>query len=129
MDEIWKPIPGYEKFYEVSDRGRVRSVLRLAPHKRYGACVYQSCVLKQTVLRNGYSSVKLSRSSKSKTHYVHHLVLLAFIGDRPRSAERGEIRHLDGCKQNNTVENLMYGTIRENAADRMRHAVERRSFT
>lgn len=28
-DEIWKPIKGYKGFYEVSNKGRVRSVERL----------------------------------------------------------------------------------------------------
>jgi hypothetical protein len=52
---------------------------------------------------------------------VHHLVLRAFVGERPVTIERGEIRHLDGNKTNNVLANLCYGTIKENADDRKRH--------
>ena len=37
MEEIWKPIKGYEGIYEVSSYGRVRSVERIAKRlDRYG---------------------------------------------------------------------------------------------
>lgn len=49
---------------------------------------------------------------------VHHLVAEAFIGPRP---ENLEIRHLDGNRQNNRVDNLAYGTKSENCADSAKH--------
>jgi hypothetical protein len=52
---------------------------------------------------------------------VHEIVLRAFVGPRPYTEERGEIRHLDGNKTSNSLWNLAYGTITENAADRIRH--------
>ena len=37
MDEIWKPIRGYEGLYEVSNLGRVRSLERIMEYKnRWG---------------------------------------------------------------------------------------------
>lgn len=74
-----------------------------------------------TKLRNGYLSVKLAIAGNTKTTYVHELVLRAFVGARPYTETRGEIRHLDGDKTNNRIANLKYGTIVENAADRIRH--------
>lgn len=45
-------------------------------------------------------------------------MLCAFVGPRP---EKAEIRHLDGNPSNNTLENLAYGTARENKNDMIRH--------
>jgi hypothetical protein len=68
-----------------------------------------------------YLSVKLSKAGVTKTRYVHQLVLLAFVGPRPKLDEKGEIRHLDGDKMNNQLANLVYGTQKENMADRKLH--------
>lgn len=120
--EYWKPIPGYEGFYEVSDHGNVRSLLRKVEYGKHGLTVYKGREIKQTLLKNGYLSVKLSNFDGPKTRYVHHLVLRAFVGQRPVTQKRGEIRHLDGNKTHNVLANLRYGTITENVADRMKHA-------
>jgi hypothetical protein len=56
-----------------------------------------------------------------RTAYVHALVLQAFVGARPVTKDRGEIRHLDGDKTNNKLTNLVYGTVVENGADRVKH--------
>lgn len=53
------------------------------------------------------------------TRHVHELVALAFLGPPP-SAEH-EVRHLDGDRTNNRPSNLVYGTAKENAADREAH--------
>lgn len=117
----WRAVPGYEGSYEVSDEGEVRSVTRQVPYGRSGCTLYKGRILKSTKLRNGYLSVKLAIAGNTKTTYVHELVLRAFVGPRPYTEARGEIRHLDGDKTNNRIANLKYGTIVENAADRIRH--------
>ena len=39
MNERWRPIPGFEGMYEVSDRGHVKSVRRLIEvRNRWGPC-------------------------------------------------------------------------------------------
>ncbi len=119
--ESWLPVVGYEGFYEVSNHGRVRSVTREVPYGRYGRTVYKGRNIKLTRLANGYLSVKLSLRGCTRTTYVHELVLRAFVGPRPDTVNRGEIRHLDGIKTNNALSNLKYGDIFENAADRKRH--------
>lgn len=117
----WRAVPGYEGSYEVSDEGNVRSITRQVPYGRNGSTLYKGRMLKLTLMKNGYLSVKLSLAGNTRTTYVHELVLRAFVGPRPYTAERGEIRHLDGVKTNNQLNNLKYGTINENAADRVRH--------
>lgn len=120
--EHWESIPGYGNSYEVSDKGHVRSKWREVKYGRHGKTIYKGRELKQTKHKNGYLSVKLSgKIDGSKTEYVHHLVLRAFVGPRPVTEERGEIRHLDGDKTNNALCNLCYGTVKENRQDWLRH--------
>ena len=52
------------------------------------------------------------------TTYVHKLVLEAFGGTRPDGME---CCHNDGDPKNNRIENLRWGTGKENAADCTRH--------
>ena len=119
--EIWWAIPGYEGFYEASSYGKVRSVTRKVAYGKNGYATYRGRELKLFMNKNGYRAVKLAIKGQCRTTYVHGLILKAFVGARPITTERGEIRHLDGDKTNNRLENLVYGTINENAADRVRH--------
>lgn len=105
MNEVWKPVVGYEGLYEVSDHGRVR---------RHGKVL-------RTALTAGYPSVNLRKNNASRTSYVHELVLCAFVGPRPEGffCCHGPL----GCL-NNHVSNLRWGTPADNAADRKRDGTE-----
>lgn len=122
---MWATVPGYAGRYEASMDGRIRSIDMAITRARWGRAFWRGRELKTCRLKNGYKTVKLSAKSQSKTYYVHELVLLAHVGTRPHTAARGEIRHLDGDKSNNLLENLVYGTVHENVADRTRHKHER----
>ena len=124
MMEIWKEVPSFESHYEVSDFGAVRSKTRAVPYGKNGRATYKGRELKQFI-SGKYLSVKLSHQGNTVTAYTHHLVLSAFVGPRPFTEKRGEIRHLNGDKTDNRLENLAYGTITENAADRIKHRQER----
>ena len=119
--ETWRAVVGYENAYEVSDQGNVRSVTRWVPYGRHKGTTYKGRQLKLTLIKNGYFTVKLAFAGQTRTVYVHDMVLKAFVGARPYTETRGEIRHLDGVKTNNTLSNLKYGTVLENVADRIRH--------
>lgn len=67
-----------------------------------------------TTLKSGHVSVKLNR----RQLYVHHLVLSTFMCSKPNTGKRIECRHLDGNPANNFVDNLRWGTVKENRADR-----------
>lgn len=73
--------------------------------------------LKTFTANSGYRFVSLSKAGV-KQRYVHHLVLETFVGPRPPGAE---CRHLDGDKTDNRLENLAWGTKKENAADRLHY--------
>jgi len=100
--ELWKMVAGYEGLYEVSDRGRVRSVRG-----------NRSRVLKVSRGSNGYLTVGLYRGGEQKTHAVHRLVAAAFIGPRP---EGMQVNHVDAEKPNNAAVNLEYCTPSANRA-------------
>jgi hypothetical protein len=107
--EEWRPVPGWEDIYEVSNHGRVRS-------RRVGR--YSGRVLAACAGPGGYRAVQLYRDGMRQQAYVHTLVALTFHGPRPAGLQ---IRHLDGNQLNNRPENLCYGTAAENAADTYRH--------
>ena len=113
MPEKWKAIPGYEGWYEVSDRGRVRALERTTRHGRKR----KRHVLKAVPQGGSYLRVDLSRDNRQRTRLVHQLVLEAFVGP----ANGMQVRHLNGKRQDNRLENLCWGTISENALDRSKH--------
>lgn len=111
--EEWKPVQGYEGFYEVSSFGRVRRLERLVKtgikHSEYRYS--RGGVLKQHQKRGGYLSVDLSKGSVVKTINVHKLVATAFI---PKPDGKTEVNHKNCDKTDNRVENLEWVTPREN---------------
>lgn len=116
-DEQWRPIPGWEGLYAVSDQGRVLSVERVVL-KKSGPARLLPKVRRTHLSRFGYPSVSLCRGSHYTLCRVHELVLAAFVGPRPE----GQVcRHLDGNPANNALSNLAYGTHTENMADARRH--------
>ena len=89
--EIWKDVKDYEGHYQVSDKGRVKSV-------KFGKEIF----LKQGSCR-GYLRVGLSKNGEIKRYTVHRLVAQAFI---PNPNNLPEVNHKDEIKTNNNIENL-----------------------
>ena len=103
MIEIWKDIKGYEKSYQVSNLGRVKSLGNKSNHKK-------EIILKQCVIM-GYKCVGLTKRTKMKIKKVHRLVANAFI---PNTHNKPQVNHKDGNKLNNLVDNLEWCTAKEN---------------
>jgi len=74
--------------------------------------------LKPIKKNTGYLYVFLYNHKGMKKHYIHLLVLNIFKGKKP---EGYEARHLDGNKQNNHINNLEWGTKKENTDDKRKH--------
>jgi hypothetical protein len=53
-----------------------------------------------------------------KTILIHKLILLTFVGPRPAGLQT---RHKNGNPRDNRLSNLLYGTSKENADDRVKH--------
>lgn len=111
----WRPIEGYEGYYEVSDTGLVRSLDRYIP-QRFGSSkevkmmFYQGHIMKQSDT-GGYLVVNLRKHGISNVQKVHRLVGNAFI-ENPN--ELPFINHIDGDKKNNNISNLEWCTAEHN---------------
>lgn len=117
MNEIWKPVVGYEGLYEVSDRGRVRSVSGVTmrsdgkSYTRTGKQLSGATVC-------GYICYTLCRPdpvAPLRMYKAHRLVAAAFIGQPPN--DKPTVNHRNGNKSDNVVCNLEYAS----ASDQQRH--------
>lgn len=118
----WRAIPGFEQFYEVSDRGDVRACERSVrflskkgkPHFRQK----RQRLVRAQVINSGYLVVHLNKDWKRTPRTVHSLVAAAFFGPRPRGYD---VAHWNGNKLDNRATNLRYATRSENHRDKKRH--------
>lgn len=91
IEEIWKPVVGYEGYYEASNLWLIRN-------------------LKGKILwwnSNWYRCVDLLR----KADYIHRVIAKTFI-QNPENKE--EVNHINWIKSDNRVENLEWVTPKEN---------------
>lgn len=119
MTEKWLPVYGYENLYEVSDKGRVRSldrVVRCGPGTRV-VKGQNMTLMKLTSGRHWCAQLSDGRGNNRKI-LVHHLVLEAFVCPRPDG--------MVGCHNNddaddNTLENLRWDSQSQNMFDAVRN--------
>ena len=104
--EIWKEVEGTEGKIQVSNEGRVRSLLRGFPY-----------YLKQQRDKKGYLRLRIEIKGKSLTFKVHRMVAKAFI---PNPENLPQVNHIDGNKENNRVDNLEWISNYDNA----QHAIK-----
>lgn len=104
--EMWRPIVGTKGFIEVSNEGRMRSLLRGSP-----------MVLKPQTDKRGYQRITVTIERVKVTYKVHREVAKAFI-DNPNNLP--QVNHKDGNKNNNSVSNLEWITN----IDNVHHAIE-----
>ena len=122
--EDWRPVVGFEGLYEVSSLGRVRSLShRVRGMSRLGNVftrVVPGKMLSLAIGSRGYPMVGLHDGSRVIAS-VHVLVLSAFIGPCPVDHEAC---HYNGHRDDNRLENLGWGTRKENRADAIRHGTQ-----
>lgn len=120
--EEWRPIPGWEGFYDASTLGRIKSLERRTTSYRGFTRRVRECILKPNSL-SGYPTLGLSANGRSKTYRVHRLVLLAFVGPCPPGHEAC---HEDNDRENARLSNLRWDTRVSNMADRIKHGTSNR---
>lgn len=97
--EEWRPVVGWERFYEVSSLGRVR---RLETRR----------ILKQSPDSSGYPKLMLCDGNRKKCAKVHVLVAEAFLGGRPQGMQ---VNHKNSNRSDARAENLEWVTPQENS--------------
>ena len=111
--EIWKDIRDYEKLYQVSNEGRVRTHKEKITTKKDGTKRHwQQRVLKQKKCKNDCLRVTLWKDGKPKDFLVARLVGDAFL-EQLRDTNM-TINHIDGNRLNNFSSNLEWVTRAEN---------------
>ena len=115
--EEWKPIPGYEGKYDISNYGRVKSYQLDSNGK----------ILSPGKDGSGYCFVNLCKDGKAKLRTIHRLVAEAFI---PNPSNFPQVNHMDECKKNNYFGNLEWCSSAYNNSygTRTRRAVEKLSI-
>lgn len=111
--ENWKEIPCFEGLYEISDRGRVKSLgrtIRLVVKGQQRNRVLKEKIMLLSSNIHGYPFVILQRDGVAKTFGVHRIVMEVFMG--PDNGN--QVDHINGDKQDNRLENLRYVTKAEN---------------
>ena len=99
-EEKWKDVKDYEGHYQVSDKGRVKSL-------KFG----KERILKPRRDGGGYLQVDLCKNGNKKWCLVHRLVAQAFI---PNSNNLPQINHKNEDKTNNSVQNLEWCSSKYN---------------
>ena len=94
--ERGKPVKGFEKFYEVSNFGRISNYRK---------------IMKVYTINSGYLAIKFTIDNKRSTHLIHRLVAEAFV---PNPDNKPFVNHKDGNKQNNCAWNLEWVNNSEN---------------
>lgn len=117
----WRPIPGWEGLYELSNSGAVRSL-----RNTRGALLETPKDRLLTVGSHGYLCVSLGRDGTSVVRTVHSLLMQVF---GPPGEEGDEVRHVDGNKLNISLSNLKWGTSKQNSADLKAHGRQFRKGT
>ncbi len=117
--EEWYDIPGYEGFYQISNKQRIRSLDRI----EIRSCKFgQVTAIRRGQIRStsndgyGYLRLYLRKNGKSERWLVHRLVATVFV---PNPENKPLINHKDGNKNNNEPDNLEWVTTQENT----KHAV------
>ena len=111
MEEIWRNIEGFEGYYQVSNKGRVKSIDRTIIDSRGVSYLKKGKVLKQRLRNDGYYQVTLSKGSVRKSYNVARLVYSAFNGSIPCGFD---VNHIDCNPKNNCLDNLNLMTRKDN---------------
>ena len=111
----WKPVVGWEGWFEVSDHGDLRSVTRRVEYSNGSTRIYKGQNKRIHTDRYGYARGSLNRPGKSETCQMHVLVCEAFHGPRP--SPDAEVCHANDIRDDNRAENLSWGTRQSNARE------------
>lgn len=108
VSEEWRPVSGFEGFYEVSSLGRIKSLKRIDCR---GQPRPERIMILDLSASGGYPRCRLSRNRAAVFLLVHRVVAEAFI---PRIRGMDIVHHRDNNKLNPAAENLEWSTLSKN---------------
>ena len=112
MAEIWKKIKGAQWYYEVSDKGRIRSIERTINDSKGVERKMKGKTLKLSDRGTGYLRVDIRQEDGSfKNCDIHRIVAETFLLN-PKN--KSDVNHKDGNTYNNELNNLEWNTKSEN---------------
>lgn len=121
-NELWKDIRGLEGLYQISNKGRARSLTRrrdtsyVTKTGKYATrnTLTEGKILKPSLIRSGYLRIKVEDADKNTVQvYIHKAVAHAFC----EGYEDGlVVDHIDNDKLNNCFDNLQWVTKSYNVA-------------
>lgn len=108
LNEEWRDIKGYERLYQVSNYGRIKSFNAEKGHRT-------------KILRlktNGhYYIVDLAKNGKIKREYIHRIEAKEFL---PNTENKETVNHINCNKLDNRIFNIEWNTRKEN----QQHAIK-----
>lgn len=110
MEEIWKDIVNHPG-YQVSDKGRIRTLDRLVKSKNNSYRSVKGQIIKPYLTSFGYLRANLWENQHYKTYFIHRLVWETFKGPVPKGMQ---VNHINEDKTDNRLENLNLLTPQEN---------------
>lgn len=126
--EVWKDIPGYEGFYQISSFGRVLSLPKEIKRGK-GYFKTKKRILRAGLSSNKYYTVALCNNGNQKTMFIHQLVAIAFL-DSDYKLKGLVVDHINNIRHDNRLENLQLVTVRKNSTkDRKSKHSELRGVT
>lgn len=114
--EVWKDVPNYKGYYQVSNLGRVKSLDRIIQRYKTLTSKRTGVVLSSRCSGKYYLTVVLNKLGKRETFSVHRLVAICFLNHAGFSDTKLVVDHIDNNKLNNNVNNLQIVSNRLNSS-------------
>jgi len=114
--EIWKDIPRYEGKYQVSDKGRVKSMERVVKCRGGKTKINKEKYLKPREFEGRNYVGLYNGKGVCKRFYINVLMGITFLNHNHDGGNTMVVDHIDNNPMNNVIENLQIISTRMNTS-------------